>query len=275
MKAGDRFDIFMSYVTAIVLALLVGGLFFNMPTTSAGIFIRGGDLFIMLLFSSLTAFAEMPTQMLGRPILARQAGYAFYRPAAQLIASLVADMPFGIPRSTIFVIIVYFMSGLHRSAAAFFTAWLIVLVSYYVFRCLFTLFGVVTRNFYTAARLAAIVMTVLVLWAGYVIPQFIMARWLFWISYINPVYYAFEGVMINEFKRTTFTCADAQVVPSGGNYPAGIGANQVCTLAGATPGSPFIPGQAYLDANFRYYEGHLWRNVGKYTSLQYISDSIY
>ncbi|PWN34157.1 putative ATP-binding multidrug cassette transport protein [Meira miltonrushii] len=262
MKAGDRFDIFMSYVTAIVLALLVGGLFFEMPKTSAGIFIRGGALFIMLLFSSLTAFAEMPTQMLGRPILARQAGYAFYRPAAQLIASLIADMPFGIPRSTIFVIIVYFMSGLHRSAGAFFTAWLIVLVSYYVFRCLFTLFGVVTRNFYTAARLAAIVMTVLVLWAGYVIPQFTMARWLFWICYINPVFYAFEGVMINEFKRTIFTCADAQVIPSGGNYPAGIGANQVCTLAGSTPGSPLIPGQDYLDANFRYYESHLWRNVG-------------
>lgn len=262
MKLGDKFDIFMSYATAIVLALLVGGIFFQMPTSSAGVFIRGGCLFILLLFSSLTAFAELPTQMLGRPILARQAGYAFYRPSAQLLAQSISDFPLGIPRTTLFIIIVYFMSGLHRSAGAFFTAWLIVLVAYYVFRQLFCLFGIVTRNFYTAARLAAIVMTVLVLWAGYVIPQFAMRRWLFWVSYINPVFYAFEGMMVNEFKRTTFTCSGAQIVPSGGTYPAGIGPNQVCSLAGATPGTTIIPGSDYLYANFQYAESHLWRNVG-------------
>jgi ABC-type multidrug transport system ATPase subunit len=264
MKAGDKFDIFMSYVTAIVLALLIGGIFFKMPTTTDGVFIRGGDLFILLLFSTLTAFAEMPTQMMGRPILARQAGYAFYRPAAQLIASLIADFPFGIPRTIMFTVIVYFMSGLALSAGAFFTALLIIHIAYYVFRCLFTLFGVVTRNFYTAARLAAIVMTLLVLWAGYVIPQFTMARWLFWISYINPVYYAFEAMMINEFSRVIFTCAGGQIIPNGANINSGSGvnANQVCTLPGATAGTDQIPGQAYLDAAFQYSRGHLWRNVG-------------
>lgn len=262
MKVGDKFDIFMSYVTAIVLALLAGGIFFNMPKTSGGVFIRGGCLFILLLFSSLTAFAELPTQMLGRPILARQAGYAFYRPSAQIIAAQFADFPLGIPRTTIFTIIVYFMSGLHRSGAAFFTAFLIALVAYYTFRALFTLFGIVTRNFYTAARLAAIVMSMLVLWAGYVIPQFAMARWNFWVSYINPIFYAFEAMMVNEFKRVTFTCEGAQVIPSGGDYPPGIGPNQVCTLAGATPGTTTIDGSAYLQTNFRYYENHLWRNVG-------------
>ena len=262
MTIGDKFDIFMSYVTAIVIALLAGGIFFDLPTTSDGVFTRGGCLFILLLFNSLTAFAELPTQMMGRPILARQSSFAFYRPSALTVAQLLADLPFGVPRTTIFVIILYFMAGLARTPGAFFTAWFIVLVAYYSFRALFSFFGAVTTNFYSAARLAAIVMSALVLWAGYVIPQAAMRRWLFWISYINPVFYAFEGMMVNEFKSITFTCAGAQILPSGPGYPQGLGPNQICTLAGATPGNDQIPGLAYLRASFDYREGHLWRNVG-------------
>ncbi|SOV02442.1 probable ATP-binding multidrug cassette transport protein [Ustilago sp. UG-2017a] len=262
MIIGDKFDIFMSYVTAIVIAALTGGIFFNLPTTSAGVFTRGGCLFILLLFNSLTAFAELPTQMMGRPILARQTSFAFYRPSALTLAQLLADLPFGVPRATLFVIILYFMAGLDRSASAFFTAWFVVLISYYAFRALFSLFGAITTNFYSAARLAAIVMSMLVLWAGYVIPQAAMRRWLFWISYINPVFYAFEALMINEFKRVTFTCEGAQILPSGPGYPTLLTANQICTLAGATPGSDQIPGIAYLTASFGYQESHLWRNVG-------------
>lgn len=262
MILGDKFDIFMSYATAIILALVAGGVFFDLPTTSAGVFTRGGDLFILLLFSSLTAFAELPTMMLGRPILARQAGFAFFKPSALTVASLLADFPFGIPRATVFFLILYLMSGLYRSGAAFFTAWFTVLVSYYAFRALFTFFGSVTKNFYTAARLAAVVMTILVLWAGYVIPQAAMARWLFWVSYLNPIYYAFSALMINEFKRITFTCAGSQILPSGAGYPAGLGEYQVCTVAGATAGSDQIDGMAYLTASFGYQESDLWRNIG-------------
>lgn len=262
MTLGNTFDIFMSYFTSIALALIAGGVFFNLPTTSAGVFTRGGDIFILLLFSSLTAFAELPTMMIGRPILARQAGFAFYRPSAQVVATILADFPFGIPRSTLFIIILYFMSGLNRSAAAFFTAWFIVLIAYYAFRALFTMFGALTKNFFTAARLAAIVMSALVLWAGYVIPQASMERWLFWVSYLNPVFYAFESLMVNEFKRTTFTCAESNILPSGPGYPNGLGPNQICTVAGATPGSLNIPGMNYLTASFDYQVSHLWRNVG-------------
>ncbi len=217
---------------------------------------------MLLLFNSLTAFAELPSQMMGRPILARQTSFAFYRPSALTLAQLLADMPFGVPRATIFVIIVYFMAGLDRSAAAFFTAWFIVIVAYYAFRALFSFFGAITTNFYSAARLAAIVMSMLVLWAGYVIPQAAMRRWLFWISYVNPVFYAFEALMINEFKRVTFTCEGAQILPSGPGYPTSLTDNQICTLQGATPGSNQIPGIDYLTASFGYQANHLWRNVG-------------
>lgn len=68
----------------------------------------------------------MPTQMLGRPILKKQTGYSFYRPAAFAIANTVADIPFSATRVLIYDIIIYFMSHLARSAGGFFTYHLFV-----------------------------------------------------------------------------------------------------------------------------------------------------
>lgn len=53
-------------------------------------------------------------------------------------------------------------------------------------------------------------------------PLFIkqMPRWLFWISYLNPVYYSFEALMINEFNGLNLRCVDSNITPRGAGYPA-------------------------------------------------------
>lgn len=38
-------------------------------------------------------------------------------------------------------------------------------------------------------------------------------------------------------------------------YPAGLGANQVCTLVGSSPGSAVVSGSDYISANFDYDSG--------------------
>ena len=68
----------------------------------------------------------MPVQMLGRPIIKKQTGYSLYRPAAIAIANTLADIPFSAVRILIYNIIIYFMSGLKRSAGGFFTYHLFV-----------------------------------------------------------------------------------------------------------------------------------------------------
>lgn len=186
MLLGDKLDIAVSYFTAIAIALIVGSLFYQLPVTADGAFTRGGVLFIALLFNSLTAFSELPTQMGGRPILHRQEGFCFYRPSALTLAQLLADLPIGVPRLFCFTIIIYFMAGLTYTAGAFFTAFVNILVSYYAFRALFALFGTVCRSYDVAARLGAVIIMALVLFAGYVMPRDAMPRWLFWISYMNP-----------------------------------------------------------------------------------------
>lgn len=73
--------------------------------------------------------------------------------------------------------------------------------------------------------------------------------------------------MENEFRRIDLACVGSYITPSGGQYPTTLGANQVCTLPGSTPGNPVVPGSAYLQAAFSYDISHQWRNWVRFPAL--------
>lgn len=98
------------------------------------------------------------------------------------------------------------------------------------------------------------------------IPLFAMKRWLFWIAYLNPLFYGYEALFANEFSRITLTCDATYTIPTNipgvSGYPAGVGPNQMCSLPGSTPGSDRVTGTAYMHAAFQYSKAHIWRNYG-------------
>jgi ABC-type multidrug transport system permease subunit len=162
LRLQDKFALYTSLSTAIGIALIVGTLFFSIPATSAGAFTRGGALFISLLFNSFTAFSELPMQMMGRPILQKQVGYTLFRPAAYSLGGLVADMPFGAFQIMLFSMIIYLLCDFSRSGGAFFTFYLFVLTTFYAMTTFFRLLGTVTQNYNVAARMAALIVTAMV-----------------------------------------------------------------------------------------------------------------
>jgi len=83
-----------------------------------------------LLTTCLDAIGEMPAQMLGRPVFAKQFGYVLYRPAALSVANSLADIPFSAIRVLVSNVIVYFMSGLNRTASGFWTFHILIYLSY-------------------------------------------------------------------------------------------------------------------------------------------------
>ncbi|ORY59909.1 pleiotropic drug resistance ABC transporter [Leucosporidium creatinivorum] len=266
LKMQDRFDLYVSFATSIIVALISGSVYFQLPQTSAGAFTRGGAIFIAILFNSFQAFNELPTQMMGRAIMWKHAGFTFHRPAALTLASTIADAPFNMLQILIFSIIIYFMAGLASGAGAFFSFYVIVLAGYFSLAAFFRLLGTFCSSYDVAARLASILITFMILYSGYLIPVFSMKRWLFWIYYINPLNYSFSAAMMNEFSRIDLTCDGAYITPRnvGGitKYPADLGPNQVCTLVGSTPGTAAVSGAQYIAGNFEYDVANLWRNFG-------------
>ncbi|CCO36283.1 ABC transporter G family member 11 AltName: Full=ABC transporter ABCG,11 [Rhizoctonia solani AG-1 IB] len=266
MQIQDTFSIFTSFATAIIISILSGTVYLNLPLTSAGAFTRGGVIFLALLFNALNAFSELPAMMTGRPILYKQLSYRFYRASALSVAQTITDIPLTAIRILIFSIIIYFMCGLQRSAGAFFTFYLFIYVTFLAMAAFFRLIGIICQGYDMAARLAASIVTLMVVYSGYMIPVYAMKRWLFWIWYLNPVNYGFAAMMENEFYRIDMSCDGNYIIPHNvgdvTKYPTSLGPNQVCTLLGASPGQSQVSGDAYMAAGYEYQKAHIWRNFG-------------
>ena len=81
-----------------------------------------------------------------------------------------------------------------------------------------------------------------------------------WINYLDPVAYAFEALIINEFHNREFPCSD--FVPSGPSYNNITPDERVCSAVGSKLGLNFVNGDDYFETSFSYYHSHLWRNLG-------------
>lgn len=116
-----------------------------------------------------------------------------------------------------------------------------------------------TKTVSQALAIAGVATLAIVIYTGFVIPRPLMHPWFKWISWINPVAYAFEGLFVNELHGREFACS--QLVPSGGSYSL-TGDNFICAVAGAVAGQTTVSGDDYLESQFQYSYTHIWRNLG-------------
>ena len=123
----------------------------------------------------------------------------------------------------------------------------------------FRTIGAVTTSLAGAMTPSTILLLAMVIYTGFVIPKPSMLGWAKWITYINPVSYIFESIMVNEFYDRQFECS--QYIPSGPGYENVDSKNKVCTAVGSVPGEPFVNGTNYLKYAYQYYNstnGEIW-----------------
>ncbi|KAI1141368.1 ABC-2 type transporter-domain-containing protein [Hypoxylon sp. FL0543] len=260
LKLQDKLSLSLSWVRTIVISIVLGTLYLNLGQTSASAFSKGGLLFISLLFNAFEAFSELGSTMTGRPIVNKHKAYTFHRPSALWIAQIFVDTAFSAVRILVFSIIVYFMTNLTRTAGAFFTFYLLIIVGNIAMTLYFRIIGCVSPDFDYAIKFAVVTVTLFVLTSGYLIQYQSQQVWLRWIFWINALGLAFASMMANEFGKNELTCSNESLVPSGPLYDD-IN-HQVCTLPGSTPGSINVSGAAYITQGFSYAPQDLWRNFG-------------
>jgi len=86
----------------IVLALIIGSVFYGTPGTTAGFYSKGSVIFQAILISALSAIGEINKLYDQRPIVEKHATYAFYHPAAEAVAGIVAEIPIKFFTSSVF-----------------------------------------------------------------------------------------------------------------------------------------------------------------------------
>ena len=128
-----------------------------------------------------------------------------------------------------------------------------------------------------AQATAGVSLLILTLYTGYNIPEPSMIGALHWIVYINvrtsrhihytltlivgllpqPLKYAYEAIMTNEFRTLNLDCSS--LVPQGPGYENITLENQVCPVVGAVSGQTTVNGLRYLKLSFNYEWSHMWR----------------
>ena len=156
----------------------------------------------------------------------------------------------------------YFMTGLDRDVSKFFIYLLFVYTVALCITGLYRMFAALSPSINDAVRFSGISLNLLIIYTGYVIPKTLLTSsyiWFGWLYYLNPIAYAYEGVLSNEFANRNMDCAPSQLVPQGPNVDPAF---QGCSLTGANLNSRFVTGPSYLDQSFGYTWSHLWRNFG-------------
>lgn len=152
------------------------------------------------------------------------------------------------------------MAGLKATAAAFFTFWFITFLATFVMTAFFRMCGAAFPNFDAASKVSGFAVSALVTFVGYEQPKPEMHPWFVWIYWIDPLSYAFESLLSNEFKGQTIPCVNNNLIPNF--LPQYTGQPQACSgVGGARPYATSVSGEEYL-ASLSYSPSHIWRNVG-------------
>ncbi|CDO93536.1 unnamed protein product [Kluyveromyces dobzhanskii CBS 2104] len=256
---GDKAFTITNSVAAVIQALVTGSLFYNTPSSTQGAFSRGGVLYFAILYFSLMGLANI--SLSNRPILQKHIAYSLYHPSAEAFASTISSAFFRMISLTLFLIILYFLSGLTRNAGRFFMVYLFLAVASESINALFEMITAASDSLSQANAIAGLVMMALSLYSTYMIQTPSMHPWFEWISYILPLRYAFENMLNAEFHGRRMDCGGT-LVPTGEAYADVSTDYKVCAFIGSEAGQSYVLGDRYLKMQYNYSYSHVWRNFG-------------
>jgi len=258
---GDVASTATQVVLNLIIALIVGSIFFGHSKGSDSFQARGSVIFLAILFNAMTSIGEIAGLYSQRPIVEKHNSYAFYHPATEAIAGIVADIPVKFITAVFFNVILYFLAELRTTPGQFFLFFLVTYIITFVMAAIFRTTAAVTQTASQAMAGAGVMVLVLVIYTGFVIRTPQMHDWFGWLRWINPIFYAFEILLANEFHGVEFPCD--RFIPEGPGYSQD-GGNFICNAQGAVAGQNFISGDRFIEAAYQYSWSHVWRNFGEH-----------
>ena len=258
MKGDPSFPI-LTVFGNVAMSLILASVFYNLKPDTNSFYYRGAVMYYALLFNAYSSVLEIYAIYESRPVVQKHREYALYPPMADAIGSILGDIPLKLVTSICFNLALYFMVNFKREPGAFFFYLLINFLSTLMMSHLFRTIGAYTTTLAEAMTPSSLLLFALSTFTGFAIPITYMHQWCKWIHWVNPLSYAYEALIANEFHGRDFNCT--YLVPSGFGYPTS-GPSVVCASMAAIPGSYFVNGDLYIKEAFGYYWKNAWRNFG-------------
>lgn len=146
---------------------------------------------------------------------------------------MICDLPYKLVNGITFNVTLYFMTNLRREAGSFFFFLLISYTVVLVTSMLFRTVGSASRSRFQALVPTALIIIGLVIFTDFALPRQYMLGWSKWITWIDPLSYAFEALVVNEFHGRDFPCDSFIPQASVAGYENVGGVHRVCNSIGA------------------------------------------
>ena len=225
-----------NWIKAVLMALVVGSLFWDVGTNQASIRTRMGLLYFIISFIIAGAVQLISVLNSERNVLYHQTASGYYSNLAYYAAMTVVQIPLGAIETFLFIVIVYPLAGLTNGVGSteFLYAFLVLWLCNLVGRS-WAFFGTALSP--NQAGSQAIVMLITLLssfFCGYLSPKSLIPigwRWLYTISFIT---YTLRGFAVSQFNAIpVMDCSDA-VNPENCPYPTGNAALQQYDMQDST-----------------------------------------
>ncbi|KAI0388426.1 P-loop containing nucleoside triphosphate hydrolase protein [Xylariaceae sp. FL0594] len=204
----DPMGMASSILEAVLLAIISGYIFFNLPRDQSGIRSREGALYISVALQGyLFLNYEIYRMSLDVPTFDREKGEGDVTALPFLISRRLARLVTeDIPVPFLYSVIYYFLAGFDRDASKFFVFFSVLLLNHYISVTLAATCIAAVRNFPGASLIANLAYTVQSLACGYFIQSNTIPVYVRWTKYIAYTYYAFGALCSNEFEGGFYDC---------------------------------------------------------------------
>jgi ATP-binding cassette subfamily G (WHITE) protein 2 (PDR) len=244
-----------------LMALVMSSTFYNLQNYTVSFYYRSAAMFLAVLFNGFSSFLEIMSLFEARPIVEKHKQFALYHPSAEALSSVIAQIPFKLLTALFFNFIFYFMINLRRDPGRFFFYLFVNILATFTMSHFFRLIGSMSSTVPQALVPAQIILLGLLMFVGFIVPTEYMLGWCRWINYLNPLAYAFESLMANEFHDRDFSCS-SYIPGNPSDHPEWPTDSWVCNAVGAVAGETYVSGDDYLKLAYNYSNAHKWRNIG-------------
>lgn len=190
---------------AIAFGIIVGSLFSALKRDTIGALGRSGYIFLSsFLVLMLSAAVTIPDGFRQRITLFKHRGAEFYSGRIAYLVQFALDLPLSVLEATLIAVISYWWVDMEPGANHFF----LFLGTLIGLECVGQAFARVLcalSRTQVSANVASSLCILLFATVGGFMPAYNQITWaLRWLSWMTPVAYAFEAMMINNFDGTTF-----------------------------------------------------------------------
>ncbi|CAO2605131.1 Broad substrate specificity ATP-binding cassette transporter ABCG2 [Lemmus lemmus] len=218
-------------LVTIILALIIGAIYFDLKNDSSGIQNRAGVLFFLTTNQCFSSVSAVELFVVEKKLFIHEYISGYYRVSSYFFGKLISDLlPMRFLPSVIFTCILYFMLGLKNEVGAFFIMMFSLMMVAYTASSMALAIAAGQSVVSVATLLMTISFVFMMIFSGLLVNLTTIEPWLSWLQYFSIPRYGYTALQYNEFLGQNF-CGEVNIT-----------ANSTCDFRTCT-GDAYLEGQ--------------------------------